>query len=460
MSSSVNPAERLARLGVDGVRAVKSHSVAASVIGLVLAAIVSLSYVLLGSLGINPLRPTMSVKVLLRESGGLMVNQNVTLRGVSIGRVTAVNFTTTGVEATADINGNVRVPRDSKVSVSALSPAGEQYLNFVPQQSGGPALTDGAVIGEDQTSVPVPLAQVLSSADGLLAQIDPDKLRVITDELRVSGQGPQKLAALLDGGAFLISTVGSVLPETMSVLRTSPTVLTTLSDAAPALSNISHNMKHIMAGVNRAEGGFRTLVDRGAAPITVLDGIIDDNSDTMVQLLGNLTTVVQVLSARTAALHEMLRTDRPSTLGTFSTLIHDGGVWLSVDAYPRYACDYKLPHLPAWLPNYPEPFLYTYCDNPDPAVLVRGARNAPRPPGDDTAGPPPGWEKDPLAVTPPTPQTKWTIPTPFGGSTYPVALPPDPPDWPVPPGWPGKEPDDNPVPWWLRPYTGSAHHPN
>ena len=34
--------------------------------------------------------------------------------------------------------------------------------------------------------------------------------------------------------------------------------------------------------------------------------------------------------------------------------------------------------------------MYNYCRDTDPAVLIRGAKNAPRPAGDDTYGPPPG----------------------------------------------------------------------
>jgi virulence factor Mce-like protein len=449
MTGTPNTAERLARLTVDCVRALARHRVAVSGTGLVLTLIAATGYIAVGSLGINPARSTIAVTVLLRESGGLLANQDVTLRGVPIGRVTSVTFTATGVKASAEITSNIRIPRNSVVNVSALSPAGEQYLNFLPQQSGGPALTDGAVISEDHTAVPVSLAQLLADSDGMLAQLDPEKLRTITDELRVSRQGPQKLAALLDGGAFLISTVDSVLPQTMSVLRNSRTVLTTLADAAPALDHTAQNLRRILAGVNAMDGGFRTLVDRGDAPLTALDGIIDDNSATMVQLLGNLTSVGQLAAARVPALNEMLNSQRGgSALSALATIVHDGYFWVLVDIYPRYGCDYALPRLPPFLANYPEPYLYTYCKNPDPSVLVRGARNAPRPPGDDTAGPPPGY--DPVAQTVPTPQVNSSIPTPFGGSPFPPNYPPDPPNWPAPPGWPGPPP-----PGWTPPTPAS-----
>lgn len=421
MTASPNPPERAARLIVDSVRAVTRRRVTVACIGLVLTLIVAAGYVTFGSLRFNPARSTIAVRVLLPESGGLLANQDVTLRGTPIGRVESVTFTDTGVVAVAAIDADVRIPQDSLVRVSALSPAGEQYLDFRPQDTRAPALTDGGVVGEHQTTIPVSLAHLLGDADGALAQLDPAKLAAITDELRVGRQGPQKLAALLDGGTFLISTLDSVLPQTVSVLRNSQIVLTTLADVNPGLRHTTQNLRQILGGVNAMDAGFRTLLDRGTAPMTALDNVIADNSETMSQLLGNLTTIAQLSYVRVPALQALFPTTRGSMLDAAASMIHDGGAWSLVDIYPRYSCDYNLPRRPPSTPDFPEPYRYTYCANPDPAVLVRGARNAPRPPGDDTAGPPQGY--DPFAQTDPTPVGPNSIPTPYGGPQLPATPP-------------------------------------
>jgi hypothetical protein len=80
---------------------------------------------------------------------------------------------------------------------------------------------------------------------------------------------------------------------------------------------------------------------------------------------------------------------------------------------PHYACDYNVPRLPGTVPNFPEPYLNVRCSNPDPTLMPRGAANAPRPPGDNTATAPPG--SNPLQRADPTPTGPWTIPTPYGG---------------------------------------------
>lgn len=425
-SRTLHLLDGLARLLIGSVAALRNHRVAVSVAGIALTLIVVLIYIVGGTLGISPFRSTIAVQVHLRESGGLLPNQDVTLRGVPIGKVTSVSLGDTGVVASVAIDSRKRVPQNSRVRVSALSAAGEQYLDFSPEQPGGPALTDGAVIDEERTAVPVSLAQLLADANGLLAQVDPERLATITTELRVSGQGPDKLAALLDGGAFLISTLDSVLPETVRVLRTSRTVLTTFVDTQGGMTRTAENLRDIMTGAQAMDGGFRVLADRGGRPFAMMDQIIEDNSDTMVQLLGNLVSTAQLSYARLPALNEIVNSSRGgSAVEALTGVVRDHAFWVLADLYPRYSCDYGLPPLPPSIPNYPEPYLYTYCTNPDPSVLVRGARNAPRPPGDDTAGPPPG--SDPLAQTDPVPPDPLRLPTPFGGAPMNTPLPPDPP---------------------------------
>ena len=380
-------------------------------------------YLAIGALHINPAASTITVKVHLSQSGGLLPNQDVTLRGVPIGHIESVSADGEGVSAVARLDSAVKIPTRSAVQVSGLSAAGEQYLDFRPQSSSGPYLANGDQVDERQTSVPVSLAQVLADSDGVLAQVDTQKLRAIRAELSVTQAGPEKLAAILDGGAFLLSTLDSVLPETMSVLKNSRTVLTTLSDVSPGISATSGSLQHLLAGITAMDGGYRTLLSSGPTALNQVDRLLADNSETMVQLLGNLAIVAPLSHVRVPALNELFTTSRGSAVEAIRSVIHDGGVWVTADIYPRYACDYATPRQPPSNADHPLPYLYTtYCSNPDPAVLIRGARNAPRPAdGQNTAGPPTG--VDPLQRADPIPQGHYAIPTPYGGPALPIEPP-------------------------------------
>ncbi|MFI6865505.1 MlaD family protein [Nocardia sp. NPDC050406] len=401
---------RTARFGV-------ARKLLISTLAQITLVVVGVAYLVFGALRTDPFSDQMLIRVRLAESGGLLANQDVTLRGIPIGRVQHVALRDDGVEAIVRVDASVRLPRDTLVRVSGLSPAGEQYLDFQPTGSDGPLLTDGSVIDQDRTTTPIPLWRVLGSVEGLLAQTNPDQLRTIVDELGVGPQGPEKLRDLLSSMQLLFSTLDGVLPETTALLRSSRPVFQLVTDKAAGLRTATDNLAATLDGVGAMDGGLRTLLDTTPQVLDGVDRIIAENSPTMVQLLGNLTTVAQLSYVRVPALQQLFRDDRGSLLEAVQSIMHEGGVWAVASLYFRHFCDYPHPRDVPFDPSYPEPYLNTYCLSDDPALLVRGARNAPRPPGDDTAGPPPGF--DPMQRTDPTPQGPYTIPLPYGGPTMP-----------------------------------------
>ena len=390
-------------------------------LALVLVTAVAIVYLVFGALRVDPFAKTYQVRVELDSSGGLLEGVDVAVRGVKIGRVETLALTPNGVDATVRIDGTAKIPAATPVRVSGLSAAGEQYIDFEPTSTDGPFLSDGSVVPLTQTSTPIPLYQLLTNSDGVLAQADPEKLEIIKKELSLSKEGPQKLTDIVDGGTFMLSTLDSVLPETVSLLKTSRVAMTMLADVSPGIEAVSGNIAELMTGVNKMDGGYRRLVDQTPELMSSLDNLFADNSDTMVGLLGNLATVSQLMYVRVPALNAMFPSFRGSTLEAIATAFHDDGVWVTADIYPRYTCDYGTPRRPASAADFPEPFLYSYCRDTDPQVLVRGAKNAPRPAGDDTAGPPQG--ADLAQTSDPTPVGRYTIPTPYGGPVLPIEPP-------------------------------------
>ena len=405
--------DALSRYIVALVRAGYRRKNLLSGLALTMTLVVSIGYLLVGALRVNPARSTYQVTIALPDSGGLLTNQDVSVRGVPVGRIESLRITPTGVDAVANIDSTVKIPAASAVRVSGLSAAGEQYIDFEPPSSAGPFLSAGSVVARDRATTPIPISQLLADADGMLAQTDPRKLDLIKKELSLSDEGPRKLTDIVDGGSFLLSTLDSVLPQTVSLLKSSRVVLTMLSDVNNGMAATSDNLDKVLKGVNPMIGGYHRLVDQAPGMLAQVDGVFDDNSDTMVGLLGNLVTPAQLLYVRTPALNALFPNYRGSTVDALSSAIHEDGMWATVDIYPRYTCDYGTPRRPPSQADYPEPFLYGYCRDTDQSVLVRGAHNAPRPPGDDTAGPPPG--ADLAATTDPTPKGRYTIPTPYGG---------------------------------------------
>ncbi|MFC3965050.1 MlaD family protein [Nocardia jiangsuensis] len=405
----------IARLLVGAVRRAHRQRLALSLAGLLVILAGSTAYLGIGTLRMDPFDEPYRVRVELEQSGGLLPGQDVTLRGVRVGRVESVEVAGDRVVAVAAIGERDRIPAAGLVRVAALSAAGEQYLDFQPSTNDGPYLADGAVITADRTATPVPLADMLESLSGTLAQIDPDRLAAISRELGVSQAGPDKLAAIIDGGTFLVSTLDTVLPQTVNLLHNSRVVLATLG--SPALESTAADLAVTAGGLGAMTGGYEQLLAQTPPMLTTVDAVLAQNSPTMVQLLGDLVTVSQVAYTRIPAMEEFFFPQQRagSALDAVASAFHDGGVWALASIYPRYACDYGTPRRPGSVPDYAPPYLNAQC--PDPTLIPRGAANVPRPPNDPVPPDPPG---DPLQTADPPPVGPQSIPTPYGGPHAPV----------------------------------------
>ena len=95
---------------VNVVRAGHRRKAWLSAVALLATLVVAGAYLFWGALRINPLASTYRVLIELPESGGLLANQDVTLRGVPIGRVEALALAPTGVNATVRLDSSFRIP--------------------------------------------------------------------------------------------------------------------------------------------------------------------------------------------------------------------------------------------------------------------------------------------------------------------------------------------------------------
>jgi phospholipid/cholesterol/gamma-HCH transport system substrate-binding protein len=87
-----------------------------------------------------------TLKADLPASGGLYPTANVTYRGETIGRVTAVEPTERGAQATMSIAKRYKIPIDASANVHSVSAVGEQYLDLVSVGNPGKYFTPGQTI--------------------------------------------------------------------------------------------------------------------------------------------------------------------------------------------------------------------------------------------------------------------------------------------------------------------------
>ncbi|GGK34049.1 MCE family protein [Nocardia camponoti] len=361
-------------------------------LGLVVVMILGSAYLGVAVLRVDPTKTRMHVTVELATSGGLTVNNDVTYRGVRVGRVSDVRAEGDGVVAIAEIDSETRIPTSGTVSVARLSAAGEQYLDFRPESEAGPYLRDGAIVDRARTAVPVPIQSVLGNVSALFDGMNPDRLTVIVDGLdKALAGGPDSLRNMISGMSQAMAGLSGLLPQTQQLLRNLEVIASTTAHAQPDLGTLTHAGSTLFRQFSAADAEVRRLLEQTPGQLGTLGGFISTTQDPITDLVTNFVAITRAAKLRQPAL-EALFPSMSRFADALGVPAHDNAYFTLVDPWPRPTCDYDtIPVAPAVPTTDTRVRLYNYCVTDNPALQVRGSANAPRPAGPDNgAGPPPG----------------------------------------------------------------------
>lgn len=376
------------------------HKIVIGNLGLVVVMLLGLAYLAFGSLSWRPWQGTYEITVDFPESGGLQGTSKVMLRGSQIGEVRDIQVTPNNVEVTLRLNDDVKINKNAKVSALGLSAAGEQYVNFTPDTTDGPYLEDGDKIEQgEQTHVTVAFSSMLQSTLDVISQIDPPKLTATLQELEVAlnDDGPNQLKSIFHSAGVIFSDLARVLPQTTKLIENLGTVFKTTAGVQPDLSTLAKGTNELVTAIANSDGELRELLGNGPAQFTSLAGSLSTITDPVSDILKQFLDIGQQGALRAPTLANLFPSIRDGSAQA-QKMFHDGAWWALASLYPRPACNYTLaPVRPTKVLELTVP-TNLYCETKDPTLQTRGSANAPRPEGDDTAGPPPNYDPNARSV--------------------------------------------------------------
>ncbi|HLW17887.1 MAG TPA: MlaD family protein [Actinomycetota bacterium] len=117
-------------------------------------------------------------------AGGVATNQEVSYRGVQIGRVGRMSLTSDAVKIEMIINSKWKIPKDgTRAQIQFKSAVGEQFIDLLPTSPEGPVFSNGDVIPESLTETPLQIEDLLKEFSVVLNSIDPKQLGIVIHEL-------------------------------------------------------------------------------------------------------------------------------------------------------------------------------------------------------------------------------------------------------------------------------------
>jgi phospholipid/cholesterol/gamma-HCH transport system substrate-binding protein len=324
-----------------------------------------------------------TVHATLPGSGGLFVGSEVTYRGVKIGEVSGMDVVPRGVRVDLALKEGTKVPLASKVFVHNLSAVGEQYLDFEPASKAGPYAGSGDVIHGDAASLPESTDDLIMSMNGLVSSVDRDDLSTAVSELGTMFRGTaDPLSRMVDAGTRLVEEAQANQQQTIDLLGTGGTVLTTQQANADNIRGFARDLSAFTAGLKGSDHDLRTVLEGGAPALDEVRSLLEGLEPTLPVFIGNLVTVNQVITARLPAVEQ--------TLVTFPRVIASGFTGTPGDGYGHInlQMNYQVPPctkgykpVDEWLPG-------TYTGDPPtypaqclsgPPINQRGSKYAPEP---------------------------------------------------------------------------------
>ncbi len=234
------------------------------------------------------------LKADLPASGGLYPTANVTYRGITIGKVTDIEPTEHGAQATMSIANRYKIPVDASANVHSVSAVGEQYLDL--ESSGHP----GRFFKPNDTikkgTVPSEIGPALDTANRGLEVLPKEKISQLLDETAqaVGGLGPA-LQRLVDSTQAIVGDFKTNIRDVDDIIQNSAPILDSQATSSSAIERWAHNLNVLGAQAAENDQHLKSILSQAAPTADDLNSVTSGLRDSLPQTLANLAVVIEML---------------------------------------------------------------------------------------------------------------------------------------------------------------------
>ena len=246
-----------------------------------------------------------TLKAELPASGGLYPTANVTYRGITIGKVTDVEPTEHGAEATLSIDSHYKIPTDAVANVHSVSAVGEQYLDLVSTGNPSQVFSPGQTITKG--TVPSEIGPALDSANRGLAALPKDKIGALLDETAqaVGGLGPA-LQRLVDSTQAIVGDFKTNITNVNDIIQNSGPILDSQVESGSAIERWARNLNTLAAQSAQNDAHVKSILRQAAPTADQINNVFSGVRESLPQTLANLEIVFDLLKRYHTGLEQLL----------------------------------------------------------------------------------------------------------------------------------------------------------
>jgi phospholipid/cholesterol/gamma-HCH transport system substrate-binding protein len=245
------------------------------------------------------------LKADLPASGGLYPTANVTYRGITIGKVTDVEPTEKGAQATMSIADNFKIPLDAVANVHSVSAVGEQYLDLVSEGKAHGFFAPGATMTNG--TVPSEIGPALDTANRGLEVLPKEKIGQLLDETAdaVGGLGPA-LQRLVDSTQAIVGDFKTNINQVDDIIQNSAPILDSQAVSHNAIDRWAHNLNILGGETAQQDSHLKSVLSQAAPTADQVNAIFSDVRESLPQTLANTEIVLDMLKRYHPGLEQVL----------------------------------------------------------------------------------------------------------------------------------------------------------
>jgi len=229
-----------------------------------------------------------NVVAYFENSNGIYVGDDVTILGVPVGQISAIEPEPTQVKVSFWYDSKFRVPADANAAVLSPMLVTSRAIQLTPSYSGGPVLADDAVIPRERTVVPVEYDDFRKQLERLTETLQPTQpggvstlgavINTAADNLRGQGANIRDTVIKLSQ-AF--SALGDHSTDIFSTVKNLSILVSALQDSTNLMRQLNQNLASVSGLLaddpNEVGNAVRNLSDA----VGQVQSFVADNRETL-----------------------------------------------------------------------------------------------------------------------------------------------------------------------------------
>lgn len=237
--------------------------IAVNLVGVAVIAVVAIGWAAIKLVAPGVINKPFEVTADFASSGGVFTNQEVTYRGVAIGKVGDMSLNEDGVDIELLIHPDWenKIPSNVTARVQSKSAVGEQFVNLIP-----PPTTASSTLAHDDsiprahTELPVDFQRLLRTLDNVLGDIPPGTTRHLIENMAQGlGGRADEIAVILESLGTLADTFASVAPEQQRLLTNATKTGTVFLRTKEEFTDAIEATDEVLEGIGDEPGELRRL---------------------------------------------------------------------------------------------------------------------------------------------------------------------------------------------------------